>query len=276
MQDAQSRRTPFIWPALLVVVGVLLLLNNYLLIDLEVVDFWPLVLIFLGLQLLWRGDLALSWQAQTFGITRGSVQSGVLEISSGEIDVRLRALQRPGRLIAGQYTARSRPGLVVRNNRAALTMKRGQTWLFSMADWEVALAKDLPWRLMVSAYLGQLDIDMRGLKIDHAYVASGIADVRVVCPADPNSVVFARSTLGDVRLIVPERVPAVIQVKAGPLCRVLQHSPQFEELADRRIVTRSYIEGQPAVTITVSSTFGNIHLLSVTPAAQPAPEVEAA
>lgn len=261
--EADARQTPVLWPVLLVVVGILLLLDNYFLLDLNVVDFWPLLLIFLGLQLLWRGDLALSWQAQTFGITRGSVQSGSLEISSGEIDVKLRSLQRPGRLVAGKYTARSRPSLSVRNNRASLVMRRGQTWLFSLADWEVGLARDLPWLLLVSSHLGQLDVDLRGLLVQRAYVASGIGDIRLVCSEYTHTEVFARSTLGDVRLIVPEYVPAIITIRAGPLCRVLQHSQQFEERADRTIVTPAYHEDNPAVRITVATTFGNIHLLSI-------------
>jgi hypothetical protein len=246
----------------LVAAGILLLLNNYLLISLNVLDFWPVVLIFLGLQLLWRGDLALSWQAQTFGITRGSVQQGALEISSGEIDVRLKALTRPGRLVAGQYTARSRPALNVRNNRASLVMRRGNTWLFSLADWDVGLAADLPWALLVSAHLGQLEVDLRGLEISRAHLASGFGDVRVVCPDRVGGLLFARSTFGDVRLAVPEQVPALIRIQAGLFCRIIRHSRQFHEQADRTIVTPTYEPSAPAIEITLSSTFGNVHLLS--------------
>ena len=39
--------------------------------------------------LLVRGDLGITWQSQTFGITRGSVQSATLEASSGELDVKM-------------------------------------------------------------------------------------------------------------------------------------------------------------------------------------------
>lgn len=258
----QSSQTPFVWPLLLIVIGILLLLDNFLLISLNVLEFWPLVLIFIGLQLLWRGDLAPSWQAESFGITRGSVIAGALEVSSGEVDVRLRATQRPDRLITGQYTARSRPMLNVRNNRASLTMRRGNTWLFSLADWEVDLAPNLPWALLISTHLGQLDVDLRGLNIDRAYIASGIGNIRLICPDQVEGPILARSTFGDVRLALPEKVPAIIRIKAGPLCRVIRHSRRFLEQPDRIMVTDTYSPETPALDITVTSTFGNIHLIS--------------
>ncbi len=264
-QRSQLRQTPFLWPVLIVVVGVLLLLDNYLLLSLDVVNFWPVLLIFLGLQLLWRGDFALSWQAQTFGITRGSVQSGLIEISSGEVDVKLKALTKPGRLAAGQYTARSRPNLNVRNNRAALTLRRGNTWLFSLADWDVNLTPDLPWALLASSHLGQLELDLRGLDISRAYMASGIGDIRIVAPDRPAGPILARSTFGDVRLAVPEHVPAIIHVHSGPFCRIIRHSRQFRQRPDQTIVTAAYEPDHPAIEITLASTFGNIHLMS-TPA----------
>lgn len=222
-----------------------------------------MVLILIGIQLLWRGDIAPSWQAQTFGITRGSVTEGQVEISSGEIDVKLRASPRPERLIEGQYTARSRPSLKVRNNRALLKMQRGTTWLFSLADWQVELAQDLPWSMLVSTHLGQLDIDMRGLQIERAYIASGIGDVRLICSDCMAGEVEARSNLGDVRLAIPDGIPAIIRVEAGPLCRIIRHSKRYLEQPDFAIVTEEYDPDLPAITVKVAATFGNIHLISV-------------
>lgn len=266
---SQSKQTPFLWPLMLVIIGCLLLLNNFLLLSLEISDFVPYILVFIGLQLLWRGDIAPSWQADTFGITRGRVEEGLLEINGGEIDVHLQASQRPDRLIHGQYTARSRPSLQVRNNRALLRMQRSNTWLFSLADWDVHLAMNLNWSLLVSTHLGQLDIDMRALQIEHAYLASGMGDIRLICSDCMVGYVYARSALGDVRLAVPEGIPAIIYVKAGPLCRIIRHSRRYLEQPDYAIVTEEYDPEAPAIQITVSSTFGNIHLISVPSLSRP-------
>src|SRR5690606_17092764 len=109
--------------------------------------------------------------------------------------------------------------------------------------WEVGLAQDLPWNLLISAHVGQLDVDLRGLEVKQAYIASGIGDVSVICPAALEGTFFARSTFGDVHLIVPKGVAATIRVKTGPFCRIIRHSRQFIEQADRLIVTESYEPG---------------------------------
>ncbi|PJF42909.1 MAG: hypothetical protein CUN55_09445 [Phototrophicales bacterium] len=256
-------QTPILWPLLLVVTGALLLLDNFLLIEIDIQTIYPIVLIWIGLQLLWRGDIAPSWQAQTFGVTRGNVTEGQLEISSGEIDVKIRPSRNPERLIEGQYTARSRPSLKVRNRRAVLKMQRGTTWLFSLADWQIELARDLTWTLLASTHLGQLDIDMRGLQVERAYVASGIGDIRLICSDCRAGEVVARSNLGDVRLAIPDGIPAIIRVEAGPLCRIIRHSKRYLEQPDLAIVTQEYDPDSPAITVKVSATFGNIHLISV-------------
>ena len=100
--------------------------------------------------ILLRGDFVPSDEARSFGITRGSVESAALEISAGEIDVQAYALQREGRLIAGQYAANSRPTLDVQETHANLKMDRAATPWLSFADWRVALARDLPWSLFVT------------------------------------------------------------------------------------------------------------------------------
>src|SRR5260221_6235615 len=154
-------RPPFIVPLLLIGTGVALLLRNFLLVEnFDLLQYWPALLVVAGLQLLLRGDIGITWQGQTFGITRGSVQSASLEAASGELDIKIRALRREGRLIAGQYSGRSRPSLSVRGDHAHLTLQRGQTWPFTWADWEIGLAKDLPWDLLISTYLGELDVDL--------------------------------------------------------------------------------------------------------------------
>ncbi len=275
--DSQPKRTPWLWPLLLAAGSVLLLLHNFLLIDFDVAPYWPVLLVALGIQLLLRGDIGPSWQAHTFGITRGSVQSASIEIESGEVDVQVRALHKPGRLTAGQYTARSRPALTVRNNHATLRMERGQTWWLSMADWDVGLANDLPWSILASGYLGQMEVDLRGLIVERAYVSSGLGNVEVACPAEAEGVIFARSTFGDVRVAIPTRCRAMITVKTGPFGHVRLNPDHFEQIKTGVYVTRrsdavamdtSDHEGNAGendpgydLTIVVATVFGSIYVI---------------
>jgi hypothetical protein len=259
-------RPPLVLPILLIGVGVLLLLKNFLLIEnFDVLQYWPVLLVLAGLQLLIRGDLGITWQAQTFGITRGGVQSASLEASSGELDVKIRALRREGRLVAGQYTARSRPGLSVRGTHARLTMQRGQTWPFSLADWEIGLAKDLPWKVLISTALGELDIDLRSLRIEQANLASGIGDIRIVASevlADgKRGDIRAHSTFGNVTLVVPPAVQAVIRVEAKPLARLQIDESRFLMLEPGVYATLGYEQSQSQINAELVSTFGTVRLM---------------
>ncbi len=257
MTSQPKSRLAWLGPLSLIAIGGVLLLDNFMLLDFDLAAYWPLLLVILGLQVLLRGDIGLSWQSHTFGITRGSVRSATIEIESGELDVQVRALRKPGRLIAGQYTARSRPGLVVRNNHATLRMQRGQSWWLSLADWDVGLAHDLPWGLLLSTYLGQLDIDLRGLTVERAYLSSGFGNVNIVCPDRASGPIMARSMLGDVRLSIPEEGCATIRVTRSPFVRV-----RFDETRFTQVEPGVYTSLQGTETywldITASAVFGSI------------------
>ncbi|MCL4255000.1 MAG: hypothetical protein KJ043_14645, partial [Anaerolineae bacterium] len=119
---------PMLWASLIAGVGVILLLSNFgLLGDFNVVALLPLLLVIAGAQILLRGDFIPNADTRDFGITRGSVESATLEISSGTIDVDILALQREGRLIAGQFAVNSRPMLDVRDTYAHLKLFRSKT-----------------------------------------------------------------------------------------------------------------------------------------------------
>jgi Domain of unknown function (DUF5668) len=259
-------RTPIIVPILLVVVGILLLLKNFLLLEnVDILQYWPVVLVLAGIQLLTRGDIGITWQAQTFGITRGNVQTAALEASSGELDVKVRALRREGRLVAGQYTGRSRPNLNVRSNHARLTMQRGHTWPFSLADWEIGLAKDLPWELLISAHLGELDIDLRGLQVEQVNAATGIGDLRLVVSDvevdGRRGDVRAYSTLGNVTLVIPAEVEAVIRVESKPMARLQIDESRFLMLEPGVYATLGYEHSLMPINAEVMSTFGTVRLM---------------
>ncbi len=258
----RSNRPPLLLPVALVIIGVVLLLRNFLLIDnVDLLRYWPLLLIAAGLQMLWRGDLGFTWQAQTFGITRGNVQSAALEASSGELDVKVRALRREGRLIAGQYTARSRPALGVRGTHARLSMQRGATWLLSLADWEIGLARDLPWNLLLSAHLGDLDVDLRSLNVEQANLATGIGDLRIVASDISVGGVYGCSTFGSVTLVIPPEVEAVIHVQTGAIARLQVDETRYLMLEPGVYATLHYEQSAQPLTAKVSSTFGNIRLV---------------
>ncbi len=259
-QGTQYGMALWIWPLVLIGGGVLLLLQNYLLLDFDVLQFWPVLLVALGLQIALSGDLSLSKASQNFGITRGSVESATLRANSGALDLRIQALQREGRLIAGQYTARSRPQLQAEGSHAILSMQRSKTWLLSLADWDFSLAKDLPWHLELSAYLGEIQVDMRGLVIGSARISSGIGDIHVIGPDTPAGPITLRSGLGHIHLTLSDRLPAAVTVQAGSLFDVHLESDRWLPDGERRYVTPDYAGAVDPLEFTIRGATGGLYL----------------
>jgi hypothetical protein len=258
---ARGSRGLWIGSLALLALGIVLLLNNFLLLSgFNVLSLWPLLLVIVGALILLRGDILPGTDARTFGITRGSVEAATLEISAGEIDVVARALQREGRLIAGQYAFDSRPELSVQEAHTTLRMDRAATPWLSFANWEVALARDLPWGLYVSTSLGQIDLDLRGLIIHKAVLASGFGDIRLVCPQESFEPIIVRSTLGSIRVLTPPGCSAQIAVQGPRLFRVHVDEARYDQPEPNVYISRDADENAPPIQIYVGGTFGDAYL----------------
>lgn len=252
---------PWLWPLGMTLVGVVLLLHNFLLLEsFNVTALWPLLLVVAGAWILLRGDLTPGDEGRTFGITRGSVESAALEINSGEVDVNIRPLQREGRLIAGQYAAFARPALRVDGTHTHLLLNRAATPWLSFADWEMALAGDLPWEILVSTYLGRVNVDAAGLILERAVVATGFGDIRLICPAEAFTPLELRSTLGNIHLITPVGCRSQVTLAGGRLFGIHVDPNRYDEIAPGVFMARGSDVSAPLVQVRISGTFGDAYL----------------
>lgn len=216
-----STRGPVVWPLLLVGVGILLLMHNFLLLgDFDLTSLWPLALVVVGAIILLRGDATPSNGARTFGITRGSVESGSLVVQSGEVDVSLGALENRERLAAGQYAHQSRPSLNVDGTHARLMLDRAHTPWLSWADWQIGLAPNLPWDITVGSHIGQIDCDTSSLILNSALASTGVGDIRWVGPVEALQPLTLRSTLGTIQFIAPAGASVRVTVSQGMLSKL--------------------------------------------------------
>lgn len=258
--QAKDARGPVLLPLLAAALGLALLLENFLLLgDFHVSRLLPLVLVALGAWILIRGDLGTR-EARTFGITRGSVQSATLEVSAGEVDVILSADARDARLVEGQYARNSRPSLDVEDTHALLQFQRGRTPWLSFSDWQLRLAEDLPWEVLVSTSLGQVNADMSGLIVQGATLATGIGDIRLVCPSEAFEPVRVRSTVGDIHVVVPEGQAARVHVTSSRLFRVRVNETRYTEIERGVYQSIKADDESPRVDIYLRGTFGDAYL----------------
>jgi hypothetical protein len=258
---AKGSRGVWAWSLALIAIGVVLLLNNFLLLSgFNVTTLWPLLLVIVGAVILLRGDLLSGGDGRTFGITRGSVESATLEISAGEIDVHMRALEREGRLIAGQYAANSRPALSVQDTHTFLKMDRSATPWFSFANWEMALAQDLPWQILVSSSLGQVNLDLAGLIVQNGLISTGFGDIRFTSPEEALEPIYLRSTIGNITILVPPGINTRIYAQKGVFFRLHVDENRYEQPESGIYAARDTRHGAPAIEIYVSGTFGDAYL----------------
>jgi hypothetical protein len=218
------------------------------------------LLVVIGGVILLRGDIVPSDEARSFGITRGSVESAALEVSAAEIDVHVYALEREGRLIAGQYAANSRPSLEVDRDHANLKMDRAATPWLSFADWRVALARDLPWSVFVTTNLGQAQLDLSGLIIQRAVIATGFGDIRLVCPEEALEPMIVRSALGNIHIIVPPGNRVMVRASGARMFRVHADESRYEVQDDGAYVARNADPLRSLIEINISGTFGDAYL----------------
>lgn len=262
MARASKPHSPLLLPLLLVAVGLVLLVGGFLLVD----DFNPVNLTFLllavlGTVALLRGDFAPSTEARAFAITRGSVQSAELTINAGDVDLYLERLPSGERLIAGQYAYNTRPALEVNGTHALLTMDRARTSLLTFADWEAALAPNLPWTIWCSASLGQIDADLSGLIVQTAAFFSGFGSVRVVAPAELlGEAITVRSLLGNVHVQTPIGYHVRIIISDGRFARCHVDATRYALADDGSYQALDAHPEAPAVTVRVKTTFGDIYL----------------
>jgi hypothetical protein len=259
----QSKPTggPIIWPLVIIIAGILLLLNNFLLIDgFNITSLWPLLLVLAGAQILLRGDFLPSAEAKTFGITRGSVESATLEISAGEIDVQISALQREGRLIAGQFAGNSRPQMGVNETHAYLKMDRSATPWLSFSDWEMGLARDLPWQIFVSSSLGQVQLNLTDLIVQDVVVGTGLGDIRLICPRELFGIVKLRSAAGNIHIVTPRGYATRISLEQTRMFRVHADSRRYQQAEDGAYLALEAEADAPLIEVQVFGTFGEAYL----------------
>jgi hypothetical protein len=258
---AKGSRGPWLWPLALALIGLALLLNNFLLLtNFDVTTLWPLLLVIAGGAILLRGDVLPAGEGRTFGITRGSVESGTLEISSGEVDVIVRHLQQEGRLIAGQFALHTRPALQVQDTHAHLKLNRGATPWLSFNDWEMGLSRDLPWGIFISTSLGQVNLDLSRLIVQGARIGTGLGDIRVSAPLEAFEPISIQSAFGDIHFITPAGYATEIHVRPSRLFKVRADENRYQLIEPGLYRSRDADSSARLLEVHLTGTFGDAYL----------------
>ena len=251
-------RRSFVGPLLLLSAGVLLLLNNLGLLPWSIWrdlwPFWPLLLVFLGLEAFVTGRVAwgglvltillvsaagLALGASTFGdrwreataptgppsatlrqpIEAASRANVRLEYGAGALTVS--ALDQPGFLAAGELYGHRATGFdrsySVANGVGTLRLapgKPGEGGAFGRLD--LRLTRDLPLDLRFSVGAADATLDLRELRVSSVRVETGASRVALLLPTAGQPDVQIEGGAANIEVTVPEGMEARIVTPDGP------------------------------------------------------------
>ncbi len=220
------RRSTVFWGSILILIGVLLLLDNVLAIDVGDL-IWPLVLIALGLWILWgvlagRGSI----EAEEATIPLEGAGQARVRIHHGAGRLRLDSSAGPGELATGTFGG----GLDYRVSREGDTldvlMRMPRSfppfavpWMWGPGrtlDWSFGLNSQIPLSLDFEIGANDARLDLTGLRVTDLRLQSGASSTDLKLPANAgHTQAVIKTGAASVTVHVPSGVAARIRTSGG-------------------------------------------------------------
>jgi hypothetical protein len=255
----ERRRPSLIGPLILITIGILFLLANLGYLPLSfweiAYQFWPLILILIGLEIiigrrsiisglvilvLWfaliAGVLWLSFAgAEMFAsptAVTDPIQQPLGEIKSATIDLNI-GVATASITALGTDTADLLKGtwrhsgatqiiktydVVGSEGRLALRETGPSSWMpfgLGAARWDLALNPNIPIALRLNGGVGHADLDLAALGIPSLNIDAGVGTINVTTPKSGVTTMRVNGGAGNVRVTIPEGVAARIRVDKG-------------------------------------------------------------
>lgn len=236
------RRGSLFWGVILILIGALLLLGNFL--DVKVWNLiWPLFLIVLGLWVLW-GVVVGPRSVETREVAiplEGAGQARVL-IRHGAGRLHVNASAGSGELVAGTFSG----GLDyrVRRDRDMLDVEMrvpsgfphfAMPWTWGrgrMLDWSFGLNGEIPLSLDLETGASDTRLDLADLRVTDLRLQTGASATDLTMPANAGHTrVEIRAGAASVTIRVPSGVAARIRVGGG-LTGITVDQSRFPRMGD--------------------------------------------
>lgn len=262
-----------LWPVALVAVGAGLALSR--------MRTWLgstafLVILVAGFGTAW--GLAAAGQGpvlhrETITVNRGEATSARLEVHVGAGSLSLGGQAPPGLLIDGKLESRAvdhtysiteshQPG-----GRSVIELGSGPGREFSIwpgqgssEDWHLHLTPDIPTEVRVEAGAADIDLNLRGLRLQLLEIEGGAADIDVVMPAAAGrteaSIEVGAASL---RITVPEGVAARIEVDAG-LSSIQIDEDRFPQASDDVYISPDFERAANRIDISIDAGASHVEI----------------
>lgn len=287
--DDLLRRQGVVWPVLLIGAGTFLLLNNLgpstWISWTKLFQLWPVILIALGIDLIFRADtgwssalgvilavVLIGGMVWWIGVQGLEVNAGTREISrligeeieAADINLELAAgqlvlgdLSDPRHLIGGEISPdQAEENYTETGDQAVYTLQSDKVSFYPWtADWELGISRALPVDLEIKNGAGQLFLALDGIKIDELNVSQGAGEIVLrLSPEGPDQVNLDQA-VGKMLVVIPRGMGVRIEAE-----RALSHleMPADFEREGTGYVSPGYEEGDDAVTLHLEQAVGLI------------------
>ncbi len=214
----------------------------------------------LGLFLLLNSGLSVSPRARPFIFDRGTTRRGRLHINAGAVDfnVSAHAAEMAEILAGGQAAGGHTPRVRLDGGDAIISFPRRPVPLAGASASDVTLSPNVPWVVLVTTGIGELELDLFELSVPELEVRSAWGDVRLVAPAAGVTTATLSTWLGDARVEVPSGVAVQIKAKGGRFAEVRVDERRWPSRSNGTWVSRDFDSNPHRLTLDLATTFGNI------------------
>lgn len=261
-RPAPVRANRWLRPAIFAVVAVVVVVVGFAVMGVLPVgwrSWWPWVVLgavgLVGLVWLFGPRPMQVWEIpQAYDDLTGLAE---IKVSTGGADVTV-GHGDPLNLLVAETSEWQPP--VVRSVRGLTLVEALRPWYaLNFGGWKVALHTNPVWRITLETTLGNVAANLRELQVSQASLVSDIGDVAVITPAVGSVSLYISTTLGDVRVQIPEGVAADIRVDGGARSKVRIDTRRYEPIGISRWRTIGFEEREDGrVSLTVETTRGDV------------------
>lgn len=221
------RNGSIFWGSLILIVGVILLINQFVPGFNAWGVFWPLVLIGLGVWFLvgrrWAGSGNLV--EEQVHIPLADIREARIQLHhvAGRLDIS--SSGTPGELLGGSFSGGVEQRLERSGSAARLVLRTANLpvfvgWPFVMINeglsWNIALTREIPLQLEVETGASETRLNLQDLLVTELRLKTGASSSTVTLPAAAGQTrVNVQSGAASMELALPQGVAGRIQVQSG-------------------------------------------------------------
>jgi hypothetical protein len=298
-QQAKSRPGSVIGPLILITIGVLFLLSNLGYISssiwLLLVQFWPLILILFGIEIIFGrtrwgqllvlliglvvaggliyvllnpGQFPIGGSLTTAQIAESGdgVTMAQLELSPGVGELNVTPLASgAANWIEGTVAHSSSQTLEkeyqVTDGNAFMKLDTEGSGFFlgtSSERWNLGLSPHIPIELKINAGVGGSTVDLNALNTPRVDLDTGVGGMKVTMPSHAGTVTArVNGGVGGLTVYIPEGIPARIRADAG-IGGVNINQARFPLVAENTYASPDYADATNRIDLSVDSGVGGI------------------